>query len=122
MSKIRKDFGKMEVYLNIVTSHFGLTRPCQVGSTSELIRNSNAKNFEDWEKYYWDNAYAKRVKEKDRYKITQDIFNTLATKGYNFTKDDIPSLTLDTWKEYIYDVTLRRTWDGHSTELAIKEE
>ena len=66
-----------EWILNQANMRWGLTRKNKVGAVSELIRKCSPKSLQEWENYYYENAYPKQHLEelgKRLYiKISEDV-------------------------------------------------
>ena len=122
--KYAKSFGKKEKVLNYASNIYQLTRPNKVGEVMALIRECQPKTFEEWEKYYFENAY---TKTKEPVKITKELLDELGERLYSkITEVVIPEwtaafneLTLEDCKEYIYQVTVVRTFDGFLLEKSV---
>jgi hypothetical protein len=120
-------FGSKEQVLNLTAQRFQLTRPGAVGATMELINECDPKSLSEWKSYYFDNAYT-RKKESD--KITHELLRKLGQRLYDKIQDTIiPAWTkafeeidLNDCIEYIYDVTLERSFDGYHREEAVFRE
>lgn len=122
--KYAKAFGKKEKILNYASNTYQLTRPSKVGVVMELIRECQPKLFEEWEQYYFKNAY---TKTKNKTKVTKDTLDELGERLYSkITEVVIPEwttafreLTLEDCKDYIYQVTIHRTYDGFLLEKSV---
>lgn len=124
MIKKSLEFGKKEKVLNFACQNYQLSRPNKVGAVMALIRECQPKTFEEWEKWYFDNAYTSGTKKN---KITHEVLNELGNRLYEkITSIVIPewtaafnSLTLDDCISYIYNLTLNRTYDGYRREKSV---
>lgn len=122
--KYAKPFGKKEKVLNYTSNTYQLTRPNKVGSVMALIRECQPNAFDEWERFYFENAYTKK---KDKVKITREILEELGERLYaKITEVVIPEwttafqeLTLQDCKDYIYEVTVVRTYDGFLLEKSV---
>ncbi|MCD4664645.1 MAG: MjaI family restriction endonuclease [Bacteroidales bacterium] len=65
---------KRETLLNYGMNRWGLNKSFSVGTTSELIRNCAPGTFEQWEEFYFNNAYQNK---KDGIKITREYIQGL---------------------------------------------
>ena len=89
-----------------------------------LIRKCQPNALDKWEQYYFEKAYTKK---KDKTKITRETLNELGERLYaKITEVVIPEwtaafedLTLQDCKDYIYEVTVIRTYDGFLLEKSI---
>ncbi len=122
--KYAKPFGKKEKVLNYTSNAYHLTRPPKVGAVMALIRECQPKSFEEWEKYYFEKAY---TKTKKPVKVTEDVLKELGERLYEkITEVVIPEWT-DAFKQitkqdcydYVYEVTIPRTYDGFITEKSV---
>ena len=122
--KYAKPFGKKEKVLNYTSNAYQLTRPSKVGAVMELIRECQPKTFQEWKQYYFDKAH---TKTKVPIKVTQDILNELGERLYEkITEIVIPEwmqafkqITKQDCYDYVYEVTVPRTFDGFLTEKSV---
>jgi hypothetical protein len=122
--KYAKPFGKKEKVLNYTSNAYQLTRPSKVGAVMELIRECQPKTFEEWRQYYFEKAH---TKTKVPIKVTQDILNELGERLYEkITEVVIPEwteafrqITKQDCYDYVYEVTIPRTFDGFLTEKSV---
>jgi len=119
-----KPFGKKEKVLNYTSNAYQLTRPGKVGAVMELIRECQPKTFQEWRQYYFEKAH---TKTKVPIKVTQDILNELGQRLYEkITEVVIPEwteafkqITKQDCYDYVYEVTIPRTFDGFLTEKSV---
>ena len=124
LKKYGKSFGKKEKVLNYASNTYQLTRPSKVGEVMALIRECQPKALDEWKKFYFEKAYTKK---KDSVKITKETLDELGERLYaKITEVVIPEwkaafedLTLEDCKEYIYQVTIVRTFDGFLLEKSV---
>lgn len=89
-----------------------------------LIRDCQPKNFEEWEKYYFEKAY---TANKNPVKITIENLNELGERLYVKIKEIVipewteafNQLTLQDCIDYIYNLTINRTYDGFVREKSV---
>lgn len=118
------DFGKKEKVLNYACQTYQLSRPNKVGAVMALIRKCQPKTLEEWEQWYFENAF---TESKDPVKITPDILRELGERLYEkITEVVIPEwqsafneLTMRDCEEYIRNLTIRRTYDGFIREKSV---
>lgn len=118
------DFGKKEKVLNYTCQTYQLSRPSKVGAVMALIRECQPKTIEDWERWYFENAF---TDGRHSIKITEDSLKELGERLYEkITQVVIPEwqeafqqLTLDDCKNYIYNLTINRTFDGYVREKSV---
>ena len=89
-----------------------------------LIRDCQPKALNEWESFYFEKAH---TKSKQPVKITKETLDELGERLYSkIIEVVIPEwtaalqdLTLDDCKEYIYQVTVVRTYDGFLLEKSV---
>lgn len=126
--KYAKPFGKKEKVLNYTSNAYQLTRPNKVGAVLELIRECQPNTFEEWRDYYFNKAYTKSKNKS--LKVTKEILDELGVRLYEkIIEVVIPEwteafskITLQDCHEYIYEVTIPRTYDGFITEKSVINE
>ena len=122
--KYAKPFGKKEKVLNYTSNAYQLTRPGKVGAVMALIRECQPKTFQEWQQYYFENAF---TKTKVPVKVTKEILNELGERLYaKITDVVIPEwteafsqITKQDCYDYVYEVTVPRTFDGFITEKSV---
>lgn len=122
--KQSKDFGDKEFLLNYVNRRWGLTKTSKVGEVMALIRECQPASFKEWEEWYFKNAY---TKTKTPVKMSREILKELGERLYAKLKEivipeitnAIRNLTLQDCLEYIYHLTICRTYDGFLEEKSI---
>ena len=122
--KYAKPFGKKEKVLNYTSNAYQLTRPSKVGAVMALIRECQPKTFEEWQQYYFENAY---TKTKVPMKVTKEILTELGERLFEkITEVVIPEwteafkqITKQDCYDYVYEVTVPRTYDGFLTEKSV---
>jgi hypothetical protein len=118
------DFGKKEKVLNYACQTYQLSRPNKVGAVMALIRECQPQTIEDWEKWYFENAC---TETKARDKITKESLQELGERLYEkITEVVIPewqaafaALTLQDCVDYIFNLTINRTFDGFIREKSV---
>ncbi|MBA7603212.1 hypothetical protein ES703_10316 [subsurface metagenome] len=122
--KYSKDFGNKEFILNYVNRRWGLTKTAKVGEVMALIRECQPKTYDDWKVWYFKNAY---TKTKNPSKVTEVVLQELGERLYiklkeiviPQLKDAIKTLTLQDCLNYVYNLTINRTYDGFLTEKSV---
>ena len=122
-----KDFGKKEKVLNYSCQTYQLSRPNKVGAVMALIRECQPQTIEDWEKWYFKNAY---TEGKQQSKITKESLNELGERLYVKIKEIVipewseafNQLTLHDCIDYIFNLTINRTFDGFLREKSVVED
>lgn len=123
-SKLSKEFGNKEFLLNYTNRRWGLTKTSKVGEVMALIRECQPKSFQEWESWYFIHA---QTKSKVSTPVTKESLTELGERLYAKLKeivipqvlDSIENLTEQDCIEYIYQVTIYRTYDGYQTEKSV---
>lgn len=124
MKKHSLDFGKKERVLNYACQTYQLSRPNKVGAVMALIRECQPNTFEEWEQWYFLNAHTSGKKPT---KITNESLRELGERLYaKITEIVIPEwesafreLTEQDCINYIYNLTINRTYDGYLREKSV---
>jgi hypothetical protein len=119
-----KNFGKKEKVLNYACQTYQLSRPNKVGAVMALIRECQPKAIDEWEKWYFEKAH---TDGKNSVKITKETITELGERLYvKITEIVIPEwqeafkqLTLQDCIDYIYNLTINRTYDGFYREKSV---
>ncbi len=122
--KYSLDFGKKEKVLNYACQTYQLSRPNKVGAVMALIRECQPKTIEEWEQWYFENA---QTEAKTKTKITKESLQELGERLYEkITEVVIPEweaafkqLTLKDCTDYIFNLTINRTYDGFLREKSV---
>ena len=127
MKTYSQNFGKKEKVLNYACQTYQLYRPNKVGTVMALIRECQPKTIEEWEKWYFEKAH---TDGKNPVKITKKALEELGERLYvKITEIVIPEwqeafrqLTLQDCIDYIYNLTIKRTYDGFYREKSVVSE
>lgn len=92
-----------------------------------LIRECQPKTIEDWEKWYFENAF---TSGKQQLKITRKSLNELGERLYSKIKtivipewlEAFNQLTKQDCIDYIFNLTINRTFDGFIREKSVVED
>ncbi len=122
-----KEFGKKEKVLNYACQTYQLSRPNKVGTVMALIRECQPKSFEEWQKWYFENA---ATVGKTASKITRESLSELGERLYVKIRDIVipewteafNQLTLQDCVDYIFNLTINRTYDGFLREKSVIED
>jgi hypothetical protein len=122
--KHSQNFGKKEKVLNYACQTYQLSRPSKVGAVMALIRECQPKTIEEWESWYFENA---QTAGKNSLKITKESLEELGERLYEkITEVVIPEwqaafsqLTLEDCIDYIFNLTINRTYDGFIREKSV---
>jgi len=118
------EFGKKEKVLNYANQTYQLSRPNKVVAVMALIRECQPKTIQEWERWYFENAY---TVSKAPIRITPESLRELGERLYEkITEVVIPEwqaafsqLTLQDCIDYIYNLTVNRTFDGFLREKSV---
>lgn len=124
MKVYSKNFGKKEKVLNYACQTYQLSRPNKVGAVMSLIRECQPKSIQDWEKWYLEKAH---TDGKNSVKVTKDVLKELGERLYVKIKEIVipewqeafNQLTLQDCVDYIYNLTINRTYDGFNREISV---
>jgi len=122
--KYSMDFGKKERVLNYTCQTYQLSRPNKVGAVMALIRECQPQTINEWEQWYFENAM---TDGKKSFKITRDSLTELGNRLYEKIievvipewEDAFKNLTLQDCINYIYNLTINRTYDGYLREKSV---
>lgn len=107
-----------ETLLNYGMNRWGLNKANSVGPTSELIRTCEPNSFNEWEKFYFNNAVQKK---KNGVKITHEYIIGLGKKLYiklsEVVQNELESITEEECIDYAYNLVLNRTYEGYRREI-----
>lgn len=119
-----KNFGKKEKVLNYACQTYQLSRPNKVGAVMALIRECQPKTFEEWERWYFEKA---QTDGKNPVKMTKKALEELGERLYVKIKEIVipewqeafSQLTLQDCIDYIYNLTINRTYEGFLREKSV---
>lgn len=122
--KYSMEFGKKERVLNYACQTYQLSRPNKVGAVMTLIRECQPKTIQEWEQWYFENAY---TAAKTPIRITRECLRELGERLHEkITEVVIPEwqaafsqLTLQDCMDYIHNLTINRTFDGFLREKSV---
>lgn len=121
------DFGKKEKVLNYACQTYQLSRPNKVGSVMALIRECQPSSYDEWQAWYFEHAYTSCRNAENNIKITRESLKELGVRLYEkITEVVIPEwqhafscLTQQDCIDYIYNLTINRTYDGYIREKSV---
>ncbi|MDO5017060.1 MAG: MjaI family restriction endonuclease [Porphyromonas sp.] len=124
MEKHSMSFGKKERVLNYACQTYQLSRPNKVGEVMALIRECQPSTLEEWRVWYFDNAF---TKGKQPTKISETDLEELGERLYVKIKEVVMpewiaafnELTKQDCIDYIYNLTINRTYDGYEREKSV---
>lgn len=124
INKHAKAFGKKEKVLNYTSNTYHLTRPKKVGAVMALIRECQPKSFNEWESYYLEKAYTAtkipiKVTKEILYELGQRLYEKLTQVVIPEWTDAFSQITLQDCIDYVYEVTIHRTYDGFIREKSV---
>jgi len=98
-----------EWIINQANMRWQLNRPRHVGKVSELIRKCAPKSVQQWEAYYYDNAYPKVHLEQ--------LGRKLYVKISEVCRAEIDSITEQDCIDFVVNLAINRTYDGYESEV-----
>ncbi|MCB5245918.1 MAG: MjaI family restriction endonuclease [Candidatus Cloacimonetes bacterium] len=98
-----------EWILNQANMRWGLTRKNKVGAVSELIRKCSPKSLQEWEYYYYENAFPKEHLEELGMRLYIKISEVCASEIESITEEDCIN--------FIINLVINRTYDGYQSEI-----
>jgi hypothetical protein len=127
MKKHSLEFGKKEKVLNYACQTYQLSRPNKVGSVMALIRECQPKTIEEWENWYFEYA---QTDGRNPFKITKESLTELGERLYEKItgvvipewQDAFNNLTIKDCDDYIFNLTINRTFDGYLREKSVVNE
>ena len=109
---------KHETLLNYALNRWGMNKAHSVGALSELIRECSPKELRDWEEFYFSKA---KQKKKNGINITREYITELGKILYiklsEVVQNELLSITEEECIDYVYNLVIRRTFDGYKTEI-----
>jgi hypothetical protein len=100
-----------EWILNYIFNRFQLGFQRNVGPLAIEIRNCKPKTLEEWERHYFKNVRSR--------KHLMELGERLWEKISTVAKREIESITHDDCINYVFDVVIRRTFEGYQREMEI---
>ncbi|MFA5554804.1 MAG: MjaI family restriction endonuclease [Phycisphaerae bacterium] len=98
-----------EWILNQANMRWGLTRKNKVGPVAELIRKCSPRTTEDWEKFYYQNAYPREHLEQLGRQLYIKISEVCLAEIENITEQDCI--------DFLINLVVNRTFDGYQSEV-----
>jgi len=122
--KFGKDFGSKEIILNYGNRRWGFTKTNKVGQVMAMIRQCQPRTFQEWEDWYLKNAF---TNTKQPIKITREVLTELGQRLYEKIteivapqlREGLATLTIQDCVDYIYELTIHRTFDGYLAEKSV---
>lgn len=123
-NKTSKNFGNKEFLLNYANRRWGLTKTGKVGEVMALIRQCQPKSLQEWEDWYFQNASTRTknpqpVSRETLRELGERLYSKLVTIVFPQIKDTMHNITRQDCIDYIYNITINRTYDGYETEISV---
>lgn len=101
-----------------------MSRPAKVGAVMALIRECQPSTYEQWKEWYFENAYtATKTPVKLSVESLTELGERLYEKIQTFVipewQEAFSQLTLQDCIDYIYNLTINRTYDGYIREKSV---
>lgn len=127
MEKTSMNFGKKEHVLNYACQLYQLSRPNKVGAVMALIRDCQPTSLDEWKNWYFQNAYTATKDPRKATRVTMESLTELGERLYNKIQEFVipeweeafHTLTLQDCINYVYNVTINRTFDGYFREKSV---
>jgi len=124
IKRYSKDFGKKERVLNYTCQTYQLSRPNKVGAVMALIRECQPKSFEEWERWYFENATTEgktrtKITKEDLFELRERLYQKIKTIVIPEWTEAFNQLTLQDCIDYVYNLTVNRTYDGFLREKSV---
>lgn len=118
------EFGKKEHVLNYACQLYQLSRPAKVGAVMALIRQCQPASYEEWKDWYFKNAYTAtksptKVSVESLTELGERLYEKIETFVIPEWEDAFRQLTLQDCIDYIYNLTINRTYDGYTREKSV---
>jgi hypothetical protein len=118
------DFGKKEKILNYACQTYQLSRPNKVGAVMALIRECQPQDIKEWEKWYFENAKTEGkiqhdINKKHLEELGERLFEKITQVVMPEWQEAFKYLTLQDCVDYIYNLTINRTFDGFMREKSV---
>ena len=111
---------KRETLLNYAANRWALNKKASVDAVSLLIRKCSPKSYEQWVKFYFDNACQGK---KHGHRIDKSYIEGLGKKLFQDLSNDVKSeLNAISEKEcidYMFNLVLNRTYEGYMSEIQV---
>lgn len=98
-----------EWVLNQAMSRFQLNFKRNVGAVSAEIRKCAPRDLSEWQDYYFANVYPRSH--------LIEFGRKLYTKVTEVVQAEVESVTPEDCVDYMFDVVIRRTFEGYQTEI-----
>jgi len=109
-----------EWILNMATNRWQLNQKKSVGPVSQWIRECSPKNLKEWEEFYY-KKLSDFLKSKGILLSPEEYLESLGRKLYvkitEVLQAEIEEVTEEDCINYIYNLVLKRTYDGYLTEI-----
>ena len=121
MEKYSMEFGKKEHVLNYACQLYQLSRPAKVGAVMALIQECQPSSYEEW---YFENAYTVTKKPvklslEGLTELGERLYEKIQTFVIPDWQEAFNQLTLQDCIDYIYNLTINRTYDGYIREKSV---
>lgn len=118
------DFGKKEHVLNYACQLYQLSRPTKVGAVMALIRECQPSSYEEWKEWYFANAYTDtktpvKLSLESLTELGERLYEKIQTFVIPDWQEAFSQLTLQDCVDYIYNLTINRTYDGYIREKSV---
>jgi len=109
-----------EWILNMATNRWGLNKKESVGPVSLWIRECDPKNVEEWKSFYYERLEEFLQRKGINLSASEyliDLGRKLYVKISEVMKSEIENITEEDCVNYIYELVIKRTFEGYRTEI-----
>lgn len=122
--KMAKDFGGKEIILNYANRRWGFTKTAKVGEVMSLIRKCQPRTLQEWEDWYFKNAFTNtrnpiKISKEILVELGQRLFEKINEIVAPQLREALKTLTIQDCMDYVYQLTIHRTFDGYLTEKSV---
>ena len=122
--KFGRDFGSKEIILNYANRRWGFTKTNKVGEVMSLIRQCRPQTFQEWQDWYFAKAF---TNTKYPIKMTGEMLTEPGQRLHEKIteivapqlREALATLTLQDCIDYVYELTIHRTFDGYLAEKSV---
>ena len=104
-----------EFVLNYAYNRWQYNQKKNIGPTSDTIRLLKPSSLEEWEEYFYENMCSQEKLIDFGQKLYQHISQDIPGEK-RFDPELLASITEDDCINYVYDVPIRRSYDGYKRE------
>lgn len=117
-------FGNKEHVLNYTCQLYHLSRPSKVGAVMSLIRECQPSSYDEWKDWYFKHASTNtkipiKISSEHLIELGERLFEKIQTFIIPKWEEAFSQLTKQDCIDYIYNLTINRTYDGYIREKSV---